>query len=176
MMPCVTRNDENTIVPGWRSLYWSPAGAAPRVPPSFRGGWCRHWDGLFSEQYPLLLTPRVSSPLRGPARRGVAADRAAWKLEGHTVDEIAARLLDPAPRLTCRSPRPTSNVAGRRRRTVMVQKDPTGTRPFPPLRGSFVCALSEPERPADRSSEPAHAVPGHSAEVRAGSGDRPITL
>jgi hypothetical protein len=51
MTPCVTRNDENTIVLGWRSLYWSSSGAAPRVPPSPRGGGCcRHWGGLFSEQ------------------------------------------------------------------------------------------------------------------------------
>ena len=62
MTPCVTRNDENTIVPGWRSLYGSSSGAAPRLPPSFRGGGsCRHWDGLFSEQYPCRVEVRRGS-------------------------------------------------------------------------------------------------------------------
>jgi hypothetical protein len=56
MTPCVTRNDENTIVPGLCSLYWSSSGAAPRVPPSIRGGGCcRHSGALFSEQHVTQL-------------------------------------------------------------------------------------------------------------------------
>ena len=51
---------------------------------------------------------RLFEALRDDELRRIAA----WKPEGHIIDETAARPLDPAPRLTYRSPRPTTNVAG----------------------------------------------------------------
>ena len=95
----------------------------------------------------LIATGADAVPWMRPAMR---PDIVGGRASVPSASAAANRYSDAGSSTAIHLPEPSADIGPDwRRRTAMLQKAPTGTRPFASLRGSFVCALSEPERPAD---------------------------